>query len=74
LIRGLARRDVLWCGYGGTGLWPVSGMEKVYSMTELHEILKEKVAVEEKIFSIYGRHTGIIVKGQGKYSSGTRSG
>jgi IS5 family transposase len=38
-------------------------MEKVYSMTERHEILKEKVPVEEKIFSIYERHTDIIVKG-----------
>jgi IS5 family transposase len=39
-------------------------MEKVYSMTERHEILKEKVGVEEKIFSIYERHTDIIVKGK----------
>jgi IS5 family transposase len=39
-------------------------MEKVYSMTEGHEILKEKVPVEEKIFSIYERHTDIIVKGR----------
>jgi IS5 family transposase len=42
-------------------LYPI--MEKVYSMTERHEILKEKVPVEEKIFSIYERHTDIIVKG-----------
>jgi IS5 family transposase len=39
-------------------------MEKVYAMTERHEILKEKVGVEEKIFSIYERHTDIIVKGK----------
>jgi IS5 family transposase len=39
-------------------------MEKVYKMTERHEILKEKVSVEEKIFSIYERHTDIIVKGK----------
>ena len=39
-------------------------MEKVYSMTERKEIKKEKVPVEEKIFSIYEQHTDIIVKGQ----------
>jgi len=39
-------------------------MEKVYSMTERKEIFKEKVPVEEKIFSIYEQHTDIIVKGQ----------
>jgi IS5 family transposase len=39
-------------------------MEKVYGMTERHEILKEKVGVQEKIFSIYERHTDIIVKGK----------
>jgi IS5 family transposase len=39
-------------------------METVYSMTERKEILKEKVPVEDKIFSIYERHTDIIVKGQ----------
>ena len=39
-------------------------MEKVYSMTERREILKEKVSVDEKIFSIYELHTDIIVKGQ----------
>jgi IS5 family transposase len=39
-------------------------MEKVHKMTERHEILKEKVGVEEKIFSIYERHTDIIVKGK----------
>jgi IS5 family transposase len=59
-------------GYGGTiaaaayleelkSLQPI--MEKVYKMTERHEILKEKAPVEEKIFSIYERHTDIIVKG-----------
>jgi IS5 family transposase len=31
-------------------------------MTERHEILKEKVGVEEKIFSIYERHADTIVK------------
>jgi IS5 family transposase len=39
-------------------------MEKVYKMTERHEILKEKVPVEDKIFSIYEQHTDIIVKGK----------
>src|SRR5215510_13955054 len=39
-------------------------MKKVYQMTERKEILNEKVPVEEKIFSIYERHTDIIVKGQ----------
>jgi IS5 family transposase len=39
-------------------------MNKVYKMTEKKEILKEKVPVEEKIFSIYEQHTDIIVKGQ----------
>jgi IS5 family transposase len=42
-------------------LYPIMG--KVYKMTERHEILKEKVGVEDKIFSIYERHTDIIVKG-----------
>jgi IS5 family transposase len=39
-------------------------MEKVYGMTERHELFKENVPVEEKIFSIYERHTDIIVKGK----------
>jgi IS5 family transposase len=39
-------------------------MEKVYSQTERHEIKKEKVANEDKVFSIYERHTDIIVKGK----------
>jgi IS5 family transposase len=39
-------------------------MEKAYRMTERKELLKEKVPAEEKIFSIYERHTDIIVKGQ----------
>jgi IS5 family transposase len=39
-------------------------MEKVYSQTERHEIKKEAVANEDKVFSIYERHTDIIVKGQ----------
>ena len=38
-------------------------MEKVYKMTERREIMNEKVPVGEKIFSIYERHTDIIVKG-----------
>jgi len=38
-------------------------MEQVYSMTERREIKKEVVPNEEKIFSIYERHTDIIVKG-----------
>jgi IS5 family transposase len=45
-------------------------MEKVYSMTERHEILKGKVPVEEKIFSIYERHTDIIVKRQREVQCG----
>jgi IS5 family transposase len=43
-------------------LYPVMG--KVYRMTERHEILKEKVPVEEKIVSIYEQHTDIILKGK----------
>jgi IS5 family transposase len=39
-------------------------MEKVLKMTRRKEILKEKVPVEEKLFSIYEQHTDIIVKGQ----------
>jgi len=39
-------------------------MVKIYRMTERKEILKEKVPVQEKIFSIYEQHTDIIVKGQ----------
>ena len=60
-------------GYGGSikgnsiirameELIPV--MEIVLRMTERKEVMKEKVPVEEKIFSIYERHTDIIVKGQ----------
>jgi IS5 family transposase len=45
-------------------------MEKVYKMTERHDILKEKVPVEEKIFSIYERHTDIIVEGEGEAQFG----
>jgi len=37
--------------------------QKVYAMTHRHEILGEKVANEEKLFSIYEDHTDIIVKG-----------
>jgi IS5 family transposase len=38
-------------------------MGKVYSQTERHEIRKETVANADKVFSIYERHTDIIVKG-----------
>jgi IS5 family transposase len=38
-------------------------MKQLYSMTERHEIKGEKVENDEKIFSIYERHTNIIVKG-----------
>lgn len=38
-------------------------MEQVYSMTQRKEIKGESVANSEKIFSIYERHTDIIVKG-----------
>lgn len=38
-------------------------MEKVYNMTERHEIKGESVPNSEKIFSIYEEHTDIIVKG-----------
>jgi len=37
--------------------------QKVYTMTHRHEILGEKVANEEKLFSIFEDHTDIIVKG-----------
>ena len=39
-------------------------MEKIYSMAERKEILKEMVSAEEKVFSIYEVHTDIIVKGK----------
>jgi IS5 family transposase len=39
-------------------------MRQVYKMTERKEIFKESVPVEEKIFSIYERHTDIIAKGK----------
>jgi len=45
-------------------------MERVYRMTERKEVLGEKVPVEEKIFSIYERHTDIIVKGDRKIQFG----
>lgn len=41
-------------------------LEKVFSITERHEILKESVPNKEKIFSIYEPHTDIIVKGSRK--------
>jgi IS5 family transposase len=39
-------------------------MKKVYSQTERHEIKKERVENGDKVFSIYERHTDIIVKGR----------
>jgi len=41
----------------------LSKAQKVYTMTHRHEILGEKVANEEKLFSIFEDHTDIIVKG-----------
>ena len=38
--------------------------EKVYDMTYRHEILGETVPNDEKLFSIYEKHTDIIVKGK----------
>lgn len=38
-------------------------MQQVYAMTERKEIKGESVPNDEKIFSIYERHTDIIVKG-----------
>ena len=38
-------------------------MRKVYEMTGRKEIKGEKVPNDEKLFSIYELHTGIIVKG-----------
>jgi len=38
-------------------------MQQVFAMTEKWEIKKEKVANDEKLFSIYEQHTDIIVKG-----------
>ena len=38
-------------------------MEQVYSMSERREVKGELVGNSEKIFSIYERHTDIIVKG-----------
>jgi IS5 family transposase len=38
-------------------------MEKVYAMTERHEIYGERVPNDKKVFSIYEEHTAIIVKG-----------
>ena len=39
-------------------------MQQVYSMTERKELKGEVVSNNEKIFSIYERHTDIIVKGK----------
>jgi hypothetical protein len=38
-------------------------MQQVYSMTLRREVKEEKVPNDEKIFSIYERHTDITVKG-----------
>jgi IS5 family transposase len=38
-------------------------MEKVYDISYRHELLGESVANSEKIFSIYEKHTDIIIKG-----------
>lgn len=38
-------------------------LKQVYEMTHRKEILKESVPNDEKIFSIYERHTDIIMKG-----------
>jgi len=45
-------------------------MEKVYAMVEKGEIKNIHVPVDEKIFSIFERHTDIIVKGQRKVEFG----
>lgn len=45
-------------------------MEQVYDITERKEIKKESVPNEDKIFSIYERHTDIIVKGGRKVQFG----
>lgn len=45
-------------------------MEQVYSMVEKREIYKIKVPNDEKIFSIFERHTDIIVKGHRKVEFG----
>ena len=38
-------------------------MRQVYAFTNRHEVMKERVDNEDKIFSIYELHTDIIVKG-----------
>jgi IS5 family transposase len=38
--------------------------EKVYDITYRHEVLGEQVPNDEKIFSIYEKHTDVIVKGK----------
>src|SRR5579863_3594081 len=48
----------------------LSKAQKVYTMTHRHEILGEKVANEEKLFSIFEDHTDIIVKGAREASFG----
>jgi IS5 family transposase len=39
-------------------------MEQVYNVAYRHEILKEPVAIEEKLFSIFETHTDYIKKGR----------
>lgn len=51
----------------------VEVMQLVYDMVYLKEIKGEKVPNEEKIFSIYERHTDIIVKDSREIKLGTRS-
>jgi IS5 family transposase len=58
---GMTEKAVKWLGEL-EALLPL--MEQVYRMAERREILKENVPVEEKIFSIYERHTDIIAKGK----------
>ncbi len=41
----------------------LSKAEKVYDISNRHELLGEKVPNDEKIFSIYEEHTDIIIKG-----------
>lgn len=45
-------------------------MQQIYNMTERKEIKGEKVPNDEKLFSIYERHTDIIVKGSRQVTFG----
>ena len=47
-------------------------MEDIYCVTESHEIKGEKVKNDKKIFSIYERHTEIIVKGSREVKFGRK--